>query len=1189
MSQTLDIFTLPLNGLQVIEASAGTGKTWTLSALYVRLVLGHGLPSPSSQGLNPPDILVMTFTDLATAELRARIRERLYSAAVYFQSPQIEDLLADEFLKKLKQSFDPSEWPHCAKRLDLSAQWMDEAAIFTIHSWSARMLKEHAFDSKSLFEQSLTEDAYKLKLSAAQEYWRRFLYPLSEQQIIGLKGYPASPQELLDKINNRFLRKNTSPSNQISRGISPKLVLKDWGAFQTKYEQFVKPARAAWTNENIKLIESTLLTRTAAKTLKNYRSDWLGGWLDKMQDWRAGADIELKTLERFSVAKLHSSGWLEADQVPGLLEIDRLCEILREMPKVEMDDLLDHAAYEINAIYEEAKSSVGQFDFSDLLQNLYRAVHAKESKLAQTIRAQFPVALVDEFQDTDPWQYGTLRKIYVEQPRIDSGLIIIGDPKQAIYGFRGADLDTYLKARGDAGEHIFTLPQNFRSTQKLVSAVNHIFSSAHQPFKSIDFVQVKAAKDIPSLTVNNTEQAAITVWYDKSEKPLNKDQYNKTMSAVFADQMVFLLNCGAAHPNEMAVLVRDFKEAESIRKALALLGVRSVYLSDKDSVYSTNEALELRTLLLAVANPKSTSYLRSAISTRIWGLELNRLEEIIQTEELWEGLIERFHRYHLIWQRQGFLPMLHCLIHENKIAQNLTRSANSDVFNGERVLTNLLHLGDLLQNASLKLQGEGSLIRYLEQQLIDPKSSGDASILRLESEANLVKVITIHKSKGLEFPLVFLPFISNFKAEGSKNERSDQSRLEEDVRLLYVALTRAQKALWIGLAPMFRDFTKKSKDPKNAVSMILDREKSDDLVSKLGLWSTCSDIQVSPLPTPNNQRYESTQSTVTPRGALTPTHSFNSSWWTASFSSIAKSTVNYQGGGEHLESSRDDKRADSQQDNSHNLVDELPFKKAKLAESEVENTTNLYDLIESNSSVGTMLHDLLEWQFKHDWLITKSCVNGHANQDWNLLIDIKSERLGLGGEGKTILGEWIQKIASTCFTAMDGGTHIPLKSLLLSDMNSVNAWAEMGFTLPVKSLDVSRLDELITSHVLPNKARSGLLARHMNGMLTGFMDLVFENNGRYYVLDYKSNKLLGYAYEHMQESILSHRYDVQYTLYLLALHRLLKSRLADYDYDHHIGGAIYLFLRGVDTPSQGLFVDRPCKDVILELDNAYKG
>ena len=1194
MTQNLDVLSLPLNGLRIIEASAGTGKTWTLSALYVRLVLGHGLPPAHAVGLNPPDILVMTFTEMATAELRGRIRARLHEAALYFQTPQMEDPKVDDFLKSLKSTYEPSLWPHCAKRLDLAAQWMDEAAIFTIHAWSARMLKEHAFESKSLFEQSLSEDSQNLKLAAAEEYWRKFLYPLTAQQLLGLRGYPKTPEELLDKLKNKFVNKNRLPNAVISVGLAPQEVLKSWDNFQEKYDAVASAARDVWTAENSLKIESVLRESTLAKTIKGYRLDWLGGWLSKMQDWQAGAEIELKILERFSLSKLQSCGWEEAHEIAGLSKIDALCEVLQEMPKIDIEELFDHAAHEIDLLYERSKAEAGQFDFSDLLKNLYIAVNADDSRLATTIRKQYPVALVDEFQDTDPWQYGTLKKIYVQERADHSGLIIIGDPKQAIYGFRGADLDTYLSARGDAQKNIYTLPKNYRSTQGLVSAVNHIFSVAVKPFKDIDFFSVEAAVEIEPLKLGSAEQPAMTVWYANTNHVLNKDTYNRVMSSLFASQIVNLLNAKAAQPNEMAVLVRDFKEANAIRQALAQLGVRSVYLSDKESVFASEQARELRLILMAVAHPKSTNHLRCAVTTKIWGLSLdNELEQLIHHEESWQALIDRFHIYQAIWQKQGFLPMLHRLIHENQIAHKLLTGVSNERTNGERVLTNLLHLGDLLQAASLKVHGEEALIRYLEEQLRDPQSSGESAVLRLESEANLVKIITIHKSKGLEFPLVFLPFISNFKPENAHSDRSDQSRIEEDIRLLYVALTRAQRALWMGLAPMVKDFNKKSNSAKSAVSVLLNRQNSQDLASQLSLWSACPHIVVSPAPTFGEQGYTGIEAVVTLQGALTPKQKFTSNWWTASFSSISKGSTREEG--HHFEpvSSGDEKLADSQVDNFKGVDDDLSLTDAAQREpgtaglASPSGMPSPYDEIPSSSLVGTLLHDLLEWQFKYGWPITAPSLDKLLQSEWSGMLEVKLLKLSLGEEVRDLLVSWIHKIVKTKYMAPD--FNFPLSSLSLCEMNMGNAWAEMGFTLPVKSMEVARLDTLITNHVLAHLPRPSLIPKQMNGMLTGFMDLVFESEGRYYVLDYKSNRLKGYSNEDLQASILSHRYDVQYTLYLLALHRLLKSRLDDYDYDEHVGGAIYLFLRGVQSESQGVFVDRPPKALILALDEAFKG
>ncbi len=1215
MTARLETLRLPLSHLQVIEASAGTGKTWTLCALYVRLVLGHGISRP----LLPPEILVMTFTEMATAELRGRIRKQLFEVGQYFQMGEIDAPQIDDFQKELKGAFDPSQWGQCAKTLELAAQWMDEAAIFTIHAWSARMLKEHAFDSKSLFDQSLTDDPYKLKLSAAETYWRKYIYPLSAEQLAQIsenKSLGSSPKDMLQKLKPYFSKKEKSPDSNLEVGISPleySVKIIEWS------EEFNKKREATklqWNEEFVEKLKKIIKdVKNSNPTMsEEYTAGKVTPRLKKVMKCLEGMGEDLVVLKQFSASELKRNGVINADEYSELRHLDELVQCLTQKPL--FDSILNHVTNEIQSIYDRTKSITGQFDFSDLLQNLYHAVNAEGSALATTIRAQYPVALVDEFQDTDPWQYGTLKKIYVDAPQKDSALIIIGDPKQAIYGFRGADLETYLKARNHEIGNIYTLPKNYRSTSQLISAVNHIFLNAQNPFKDVEFLEVDPGKEIAPLLVKDKgggaklkEQPAVTVWHSAANKPLNNTNYKKEMSAVFAAEMVALLNSRAAEPNEMAVLVRDVKEATAIRQALARLGVRSVYLSDKESVYATEEAFELRLILLAAANPKSTKNLRAAVSTRIWGLNFSQLEQLIHSEGQWDLLIEEFHRYQTIWQKQGLLPMLYRLIHDNSIAQKLLNSNSAEFYNGERVLTNLLHLGDLLQSVSLGLHGEAALIRYLEQQLNNPRSSGDASVVRLESEANLVRVLTIHKSKGLEFPLVFLPFISNFRTENKDSGRDDKSRIEEDIRLFYVAVTRAQKALWMGLAPVKDDFIKTSKTPRSAVSVLLQRQDAGDLVQSLSLWSKCGEISVLPAPIPVEEQYVPVLTAVNYKPARDPIQTITTNWWIASFSNITKGAAKSEEGAYAESSTSYDRFADAQVDSSANSPGSFPEDESQqyplqpntLKEGQdigdAQAYESPYDALKSSSAFGVLLHDLLEWQFNQNWPLSSNSPNSSTPTDWMSLFESKSLKIGLSDTQQKLLLNWIGNIVNTEYVLelsnlphLHRDKNFSLSSLLLSDLNSQNAWAEMSFTLPIGSMNVASLDAHITAHVLAKRDRPALQPKVMSGMLTGFMDLVFEAEGRYYVLDYKSNLLkTGYAGIDLEESILSHRYDVQYTLYLLALHRLLKSRLQGYDYDEHIGGAIYLYLRGVDSESQGIFVDRPPKELILSIDEAFKG
>ena len=1186
MLKPLNPLTLPLKGLQVIEASAGTGKTWTLAALYVRLVLGHVPPGCApAAGLYPPQILVMTFTDAATAELRGRIRERLSQAARFFRQSaqgQPDEAGADDFLRALRSDMMTDQWLACAHRLDMAAQWMDDAAIFTIHGWSSRMLKTHAFDSASLFQQSRVEDSDRLKLIAVQDYWRKWFYPLSSEQLGALHSIGKTPEDLFQKLRQLWALEDRAPRERSELPPAPDVVIRDWEQWQARFVDLEGRAHAACTASVIGLLTEAI----AAKKLKSYRTDWPS----KLADWAQGESIALMTkknrtatqvlLQRFSLGTLLALGWSGASDQSAFADIENLSHHLDQEPQVD-DLLLAHAALQIGAAYRLAKSSLAQFDFSDLLQHLYHALQAPDGRLAAAIRQEFPVALVDEFQDTDPWQYGALSKIYGEplgtphdaSPAApQTGLILIGDPKQAIYSFRGADLDTYLTARHQA-QAIHTLSGNFRSTAGVVAAVNHVFTHADKPFNEVPFDPVVACNaQVQPLSVGGQVQVAMTVWHLQRPKPQRKEIFVKDMAALFATQMVALLNQGAAQPGDMAVLVRDGSQARAIRNALATRGVRSVYLSERDSVFATPQATDLWRIVRAVANPRASQLVRAALATPLWGLSWTALEALFQDEPAWDDLTERFHGWQKIWQRQGFLPMLHHLLHDQSIPARLLSQGDGQNQHGERHLTNLLHLGDLLQTASLGLQGEGALVRYLEDQLRRPQATGDRAQLRLESDANLVQVITLHKAKGLQYPLVFLPFVSSYRAETASSGKDDALRLEEDIRLLYVALTRAEQALWVGVAPTKGDVDGKTPKVKSAASRLLGRQVGGDLAASLQGWAM-EHLVIQNAPEPNDTRYTPEAPHTSWKPALTPQRTLVSRWWSASFSALTREAGQRPAPGAAPGSERDERLDDAKIDNA--LTPDLQADPVALPFNEFK----------AGSSYGTLIHDLLEWQAQNGWPAGQDNASAALVAPWQGLVVRKAQRLNLDEVQQSLLATWIQAIATTplvCAPAVS-----PEFAIKLADTNHLNTWAEMAFSLKVNSLSSLQLDALIQQHVAVGQAREALQPRQMQGMLTGFMDLVLEIEGRYYVMDYKSNKLSGYSASHLQQAILAHRYDVQYTLYLLALHRLLKSRLPDYNYEQHMGGALYLFLRGIDQPGAGLYADCPPQALIEALDAAF--
>jgi len=1196
--QPLNPITLPLQGLQVIEASAGTGKTYTLAALYVRLVLGHG----RAQGaLTPPEILVMTFTEAATAELRDRIRLRLTQAAQDFRLTQEP---ADAFLRDLKNSIDAAAWPGCAARLDAAAQWMDEAAIFTIHGWSSRMLRQHAFDSSSLFEQSTVEDSEAMRLQAAADYWRQWYYALDEAQLNALLTIAKTPQALVKKLQPLWrAQERTPPADPgavdfdaeitLAEPESPSQIMQRWTESQQQVAACEAQARVLWTAHADTLLAQLAKAMDQDLNGNSFKVAQRAGYLQQLKAWTQGADLDKKLVAKFGlqalIDKTKVSSPKPQDATGALAAMQAWSDAL-DIAESPQEALLAHAALAIANSYDRSKQQRGQFDFADLLTRLHAALHVPDSRLPEAIRRQYPVALVDEFQDTDPWQWGALSKIYPDAQASDVALLLIGDPKQAIYSFRGADLPTYLAAR-ERAQAVHTLLHNYRSTPQVIAAVNHVFSHANKPFGALEFLPALPPKSFESSggdAVNEVGTPAMTVWHLHSDAPLSPPHYLQRMSAICASQMVALLQSGAAHPAQLAVLVRDGREARAIREALQVRGVRSVYLSDRDSVFATREALDLWHILQAIAQPQSVQHLRSALSCRTLGLGPIEIEHLLQDEAAWDAQVERFGRWQQTWQRQGFLPMLYQWLHEQHIAQRLTASTTDP----ERRLTNLLHLGDLLQKASLNLQGQSALLRFLADQLHNPQASGDAAQMRLETDADLVQVITMHKSKGLQFPWVYVPFASNFKKEKKESMRSDAERLAEDKRLLYVALTRAERALFLGVVNRSQDFTAKSKTPASALSDLLGRTGADDLQAKLQAWADCQAIQVVSAPEPSDVLYQPNTLQPAPKAALKPMRQHHNPWWMASFSALTRQLE--QASPWTLPSENDERWEDAQQDAQQDTPIEWA---APLLEVSAPHLP--FNEFKAGSAYGTLLHDLLEWQLHEGWPIAleetqdpETATTSEKSQRWQQLFNSQTSALQLDATQCELLLNWLRQIAQTPLPLAQALNEIPTakstSALVLSDLTSASAWAEMNFTLLTHGIQAQTVHAIISAHVLPGQTRAPLQARSLQGLLTGFMDVVFEHEGRYYVLDYKSNKLAGYAPTDLAQGLLAHRYDVQFSLYLLALHRLLQARLPGYNYETHMGGAVYLFARGIDQPGAGVFAHCPPKAMIEALDAAFK-
>ncbi|MFY0996459.1 exodeoxyribonuclease V subunit beta [Pseudomonas juntendi] len=1198
----------PLHGSQLIEASAGTGKTFTISALYLRLILGHGGEQGFARELLPPQILVVTFTDAATKELRERIRARLAEAARFFRG-ELEG--ADPLLHQLRDDYPQEAWPRCAGRLEIAVQWMDEAAVSTIHGWCQRMLREHAFDSGSLFTQTLETDHSELLGQVMRDYWRRFCYSMQGQALAWVRNHWVSPDALLPRIRPLFGRVRAE-----QHGAEPAALIE--ASLQQRSEQLarLKAPWLQWAEELRQICRDAL----AAKQVdgRKMQARYFEPWFDKLHAWATDeqqVELDLGTgFTRLTPAGMAEAWKGEPPAHPGLDAMQTLAQHLQALDSPDAP-LLEHAANWVSARFEVEKRRRAEMGFDDMLVRLQHALASEAGeRLGGLIREQFPVALIDEFQDTDPVQYGIFERIYqIGENRPDTGLFMIGDPKQAIYAFRGADIYTYLAARRATIGRLHSLDTNYRSSKAMVAAVNQVFLQAEARqggrgaflFRGADdnplpFIEVHAKGRSEQLVINGEASAALQCWQLQSDEPVSGSVYRQQLAASCASHIVDLLNGGQQGtagfrsaegelrpclPSDIAILVRDGHEAQLVRAELAARDVRSVYLSDKDSVFAAQEAHDLLAWLKACAEPDSERLLKAALASLTLGLSLPALDRLNQDERVWEGWVMRFRYYRETWQRQGVLPMLRHLLHDFQLPRTLIRRSD-----GERVLTNLLHLAELLQQAAGELDGEQALIRHLAEHLASSGQAGEDQILRLESDEQLVKVVTIHKSKGLEYPLVYLPFICTSKpVDGSRLplawhdpeghahltltpgqeqiERADDERLAEDLRLLYVALTRAQHACWLGVADLKRGNQKTSQLHRSALGYLLGGGLALASSAQLADWlqalaAGCPHIACPGLPPAQHQVYRMPHAERELLPARKPRRAAAEHWWIASYSALRVGDQTLGADSSQAQQLQDDEVVDVQ------VLREVPADSGDIHR------------FPRGPNPGTFLHGLLEWAGREGFslvsrnpqLIERTVGQRCNRRDWTGWIPT--------------LSQWMQRLLSEALPLPGSGQSVTLGELCTYQI-------EMEFWFASQRVDAEQLDRLVARHTHPGLARPAAQPTLLNGMFKGFIDLAFELDGRYYVTDYKSNWLgpdtQAYDALAMEKAILEHRYDLQYVLYLLALHRQLRARLPDYDYDRHVGGALFIFLRGASSSGHGVYFTKPPRELIESLDALFRG
>jgi exodeoxyribonuclease V beta subunit len=1182
------VFNMEWNPRVVVEASAGTGKTYTIVGLFIRLLI--------EKELDLDQILVMTFTNKATAELRGRILERLRECVTALESGNVSD---DDFLKEFSKWVKNRDAKSVLDRLKRAIQNFDESRVFTIHGFCQKVLTEEALLAGVPFDMEIVQND-DLLLQASEDFWRMFMNQNSSCEagryyIQKLRKIAKSPSELIGRegIGDLFNQKTAVVEGE---------VMDDPISYLEDVSNLRKKVTEEWQRSKQEILP--ILENCDVKSYARY----LDGRLKKLTDFIEDDYYESDTpdsLQYFTSDYLYDQDNVKSGGKPtkkhSFFEIcTRYHELISDIDRVKTT-LIREAFSEISKRREDLAVGSGAMTYDDLLLALHKALSDPERgpHLSEKLLKSYPYALVDEFQDTDSIQYSIFDSIYPKSAE-SSSLMMIGDPKQAIYAFRGADVYTYFQARKDGNPVFYSLNKNFRSSNNLIEAVNALFDDpARKPFieEDIEFFKSEVGNrdigleylvgDNPPVPFKVTLHPGLI----SNKGDCREFAYNQTVKQVaelLEDHSIRIRDSEtkkmrSLEAGDIAILVSGHKDAVQIKKRLKDVGVDAVTYS-QEKVFDTFEAKRLELLMQAVLEPLHQNSVNNLLLSGLMGTDAGRLFEMKEDDRLRQQVSDELTGLYEIWVKYGFQLMFRSFLYKKGRLDQLALMRSS-----ERILTNLHQLADICSRIEQDSNMDPhTLYSWFVKEMNNPRKDDEQTLL-LESDQNLVKISTIHGSKGLEYPVVICATLwegrdykkrdfYSYHKEGDDQlwinidqhdteERAVAENLfiresvAEEVRKMYVAITRAKyecRIIWpthtkshisglgaslIGRSAVIEHAGSNLKEDHNTLS----EKMITDVIHSLG-----------------KNHPETIQVTVSDDASR---YTKRVKWGRKLETELK--AAQYQG------------RMELPVQHRVESFSSLAGHKSDPGEPDYDQITDWYVDARSGSSEeikertiftfpkgalpGTAIHKL----FEHDDFDFATA----DTTDHSVIIDEVLEGYGIKGDWTGVLQQMIRNVVLADY-----------RSLELNRVERKDQLREMEFNFPISHPDSERLLDLIR-----NSRTSGKVSGSVRHYLTGFIDLIVRQNGKYYILDYKSNHLGDspddYSNELLVKEIRAADYDLQYHLYTVALIRFLKKRLPDFDYENNFGGVMYLFIRGMKAGSDnGIWYHKPEKSIIDQLD-----
>lgn len=1126
-----------LENSNLIEASAGTGKTYSIAIMALRLLV--------EKEIQIQEILMVTFTKAAVAELELRVRAFVRLALNVSRGETIHDATITEVVKNAIRVHGQKK---IEEKLYHSVLLLDETSVLTIHSFCQQVLKEYSFETSQIFgAEAISPDEFNQQVEDSfNEYWRKKITTLDPQLLTLMLEHEFTREALLKVVKGGLDGKvpvapGGVPADFLSPAVQQKLVKDktDKDARIAELKDKILTCLNAWQNdlpERIKKGKTNAINAFGHLTEPTDRISLYNAILEK---WKVGY---LKTCfgDAFAADVVEMNGLLTDEDTNITLLIARIGV-----------DAFAHVKREVGI----SKDSKGQITFDDMITSVSRALsnQSNKAKLTLALTKKYKAVFIDEFQDTDKDQYFIFHTLFGE----GTPLFYIGDPKQSIYGWRKADIATYFKAKAQVTTE-YSMNVNYRSTAAYIRSMNQFFlpEPGFDTFAyngapdSIQYIPVESPEPNTkgSLHGKETVPVALRISAHSNKKELKKAikmlMHHLLFSGVY--QITKKNKPAPLAASNIGILVRTNKEAKEVKSILSSLGIPAVTIDDA-KLFHTAEAKELYFVLMAVLDHKINSINR-ALLTKIGAFTPETLAAADK-----EAIIERFRTYQETWKKEGVYVMLRQFLSDHKLNE---RFYDDTIGNPERFVANTLQLVEIIHKVSERKNYDPlDQVQWFKKGLDGELREGDEYQQRLEQDEEAVKIVTIHKSKGLEYDVVIAPFL-DFKSKLGPKTKSFSYRVpetgeyvvvnsslasaeqvrdyetqteQENRRLLYVAITRARYQCYILTSKGEKESTlQKFYSPIEAA-----KKADPNAMPDIELWSI---PEVDRFVRRSNTSSASIQYAVAHHFELTEKY-----WRKASFTALSPehqtlAIPRYEG-------------------ISNEEYDKFIFRDLK-----------------KGAQTGNLLHYIFE------------TIDFTKADYWPKVIEKAVKRLASNHSPEFLgkLNEFVHQILDTNLPLGDG---FELNQIPLSDRLT-----ELEFDFPLQQINMREIEKLST----PNAPLFVRNNDEMEGIMTGKIDLFFRHNGKYYILDWKSNYLgetaADYSSEKMQEAMNENNYHLQYHIYSVAANKYLSSRLPDWDYDQGFGGVIYLFVRGVRKGSNtGIYLARPEKDHVEKLSIRLSG